>query len=105
MTSTEMILLIEEVAALCRVAVSTIRRWLGERRKGRGNFPLPISPPGYKCRWLSSDIARWLESQRVPPIVSTPVTSARQRRKKATAFQQRQEAVKQGLLRHRKPTK
>jgi len=95
------ILLIDEVAILLRVTVSTIRRWSSERRKGRGNFPLPISPLGYKCRWRESDIMRFIESQSAPPITPT-VTSPAKQRQQETDKKRRLEAARVSLERHRK---
>jgi predicted DNA-binding transcriptional regulator AlpA len=97
------ILLLDEVATLLRVSKSTINRWLAERRKGiRGNFPLPISLPGGKIRWLASDIDAYLQSQATqqPPI---NIPTCRQRHRNAKTFQERQAAADKALERHRSP--
>ena len=105
MKSTLMILLVHEVAALCRVAPVTIYRWLAERRAGRGQFPLPLAGGGSgrsgKLRWLASDIESFLLSQSnpAPPI---KVASASERRREAKVHKQRQEAAEVALARHRK---
>jgi predicted DNA-binding transcriptional regulator AlpA len=68
------ILLIADVTELLRVAPSTIHRWLGQRRKGIGTFPLPVSCWGGKLRWLASDVNKWLAAQSqaaTPPIIPT----------------------------------
>lgn len=95
----EKILLIDEIAALMRVAVSTVRRWLGESRRGRGNFPLPISPPGGKLRWREIDILRFIEAQGTPPVTPAVTSFRRQQRDR----KHRAEAARIALERHRKP--
>jgi predicted DNA-binding transcriptional regulator AlpA len=93
------ILLIDEVATLLRVTPSSVHRWLGQRRKGIGSFPLPISNKGGKLRWLSSDIESFLESQSAsPPQVISP---ARQMRHDRKDFQKRQALAAEALQRHR----
>ena len=90
------VLLIDEVAALMRVANVTIYRWLGESRAGRGNFPLPISRRGAKLRWLSEDIERYVESQSRNGLLANFVSPAKQKKD----YQRRQEAAKATLARH-----
>ena len=88
------ILLIDEVAALLRVANVTIYRWLAESRAGRGSFPLPISQRKAKLRWLASDIDRYIESQSAVTVeFVSPV-------KQKKDYQRRQEAAKAALARH-----
>ena len=105
MESPPRILLIHELAALCRVAPVTIYRWLAERRAGRGHFPLPISERGKKLRWLASDIEDFLhlqsQSNVVPPVNVVSVTA--QRREVKAVKQQRESALAAAatLERHR----
>jgi predicted DNA-binding transcriptional regulator AlpA len=98
-TMEQRILLIDEVASLLRVAPSSAHRWLGQRRKGIGSFPLPISNKGGKLRWLTRDIELFLESQSTsPPQVISP---ARQMRQDKKDFQKRQALAAEALQRHR----
>jgi len=92
------ILLINEVAALLQVANSSVYRWLGERRKGIGTFPLPISQAGGKLRWLASDVETFLANQSAAPPITAP--TARQAKRDARAFQERQESADRALQRH-----
>ena len=92
------ILLINEVAALLRVANSSIYRWVAERRKGIGKFPLPISTQGGKLRWLASDVETYLASQ---SQISPNLPTARQRQRNAKAFQERQNATDMALSRYK----
>ena len=89
----EKILLIHEVAALLRVAVSTVRRW-----RGKGNFPVPISPPSGKLRWRESDIIRFIETQSTPPANTPSVPSPT---KQGKDKKQRLEAARAALERHK----
>ena len=91
------IIFIDGVATALGLAVSTVRRKLGERRKGRGDMPLPISPPGCKCRWLASDIEAFLASQSTAPPIAPNVRQTKRGQKDS---QQRQAAVKAALARH-----
>lgn len=97
------VMLIDEVAAATRWSVSTVRRKSSERRKGRGDFPLPISPPGCMCKWLASDIEAYLASKTtvLPANVSTP----RQTRQDKKAFEVRQRLAEQALEKHKKTRK
>jgi len=92
------VLLIDEVAALLRIAPVTIYRHLAQRRKGIGNFPLPLSSGG-KHRWNAEDIEQYIRSQSnsAPPNISNPAQSKRE----AKAYKERQEAARQVLERHR----
>jgi len=93
------ILLVHEVALRLRVSVSTVNRWLHQRRKGQGNFPLPISPPGGKLRWLATDIERFLQSQ---SNVSSSIvlTSIAQKRREDKAYERRQAEAAATLRKH-----
>jgi len=88
------ILLVREVALRFRANVSTVNRWLHQRRKGQGNFPLPISPPGGKLRWLAADIESFLRSQSnvSSPIVLTSIAQKR-RDDKSHAIRQAEAAA------------
>ena len=92
------ILLINEVATLLRVTPSSVYRWLGDRRRGIGTFPLPISQAGGKLRWLASDVEAFLASQSALPPVHVP--TARQAKRNARAFQERQASADKALQRH-----
>ena len=91
------VLLINGVAELLKVSASTISRWSDEARNGNSRFPLPISVRGGKRRWLLSDIESYLASQ---STVTSPVP-ARQKRRSAKAFQERQSATDRALERYR----
>ena len=93
---------IQEFAKKMGVAESTIRKWLGATRKGRGHIPNTISPPGYKCLWSADEIMRFIESQSTSPVANTTVTSAKQQRRKAQDYQRRQEIAKAIIDAHRK---
>ena len=104
MEQRQMIILIDELAALLRVHPSTIRRWLADRRRGIGSFPLTVSSPGCKCRWLLSDIEAYIASQSQANAIPPVTPSARQVRRDQKEFQERQTAADKALLRHyRKP--
>ena len=90
------ILLINDVAGRLKTSPATLYRWVSDRRKGIGSFPLPISLPGQTLRWNSEHIDTWCRSQ-TSPAVNTPAprskTSAKER-------QRREEAVAQAMERH-----
>jgi len=93
------ILLLPEVAERLRVSTATVNRLLSLRRKGTGNFPLPVSAFKGKGRWLASDIDGYLESlsnsNRVPPA-----SFAKSEKAKAKEFTERQKRAQQTLERH-----
>ena len=91
------VLLIGEVAEILELSVSSINRYLGQSRKGIGNFPNPISTPGGKLRWLAADINQYLESQ---ASAASPMP-ARTKRRNAAAVQARQNATEKALDRFR----
>lgn len=95
-----MIYLIHEVATKVRLAPASIYKAVANRRNGIGSFPLPISAPGGKLRWLVSDIEAYLQSlsNNEPPV---KVASASKRRQESKSFKQRQEAAQKILERHR----
>ena len=94
------ILLIDEVSRMFRVSTVTIRRYLHLARKGEGNFPLPISPRGGKCRWLLSDIEAYMKSQSTAGDTNLSEVGRKQRKREAKAFEQRQKEARRSLLRH-----
>jgi predicted DNA-binding transcriptional regulator AlpA len=94
----QQVLLINDVADMCRVSASTISRWTDESRKGRNSFPPPCSVRGGKRRWLLSDIESYLASQ---STATSPVPGRKQRRN-AKAFEERQAATDRALQRYRK---
>jgi len=100
MGSTLEVYIIDDVAAKTRLAPVSIRKAVSDRRKGIGSFPLPISAPGGKLRWLASDIEAYLQSlsSAEPPV---KVASASKRRQESKSFKQRQEAAQKALERHR----
>ena len=88
------VLLIDEVAALMRVANVTIYLWLAESRAGQGSFPQPISRRGAKLRWLAADVERYIESQSAGlPVFVSPV-------KRKKDYQRRQDTANAILARH-----
>ena len=104
-TEGQRVLLIDEVSSRVRLAKVSVYRAVADRRKGIDNsFPLPISRPGGKLRWLSIDIENYLQSRPPPPepLSQPPVTTPVNRSKKQTAksFRDRQEAARQTLKRH-----
>jgi len=95
------ILLLPEVAERLRVSTATINRLLALRRKGQGDFPLPISNNQAKSkgRWLANDIDDYIES--LSNVKVTPPVPPK--RNHVRNYQQRQELAKAGLEeRHRK---
>lgn len=94
------VLLIHEVATLLRIAPPTVYKYLAQTRQGTGTFPLPISVAGGKLRWNADDIERYIES-RSSTVTSNNMTSTSERRKKAKADSNRQEAAKKAMERHR----
>jgi hypothetical protein len=97
------IMTLKDIAKMFGVHDSTVRRWCGECRKGKGNFLLPFTPPHHKCLWLESDILRFIESQNIPPPI-TP-TSSKKRRKEEKANHARKEKVQAALARHTSKSK
>jgi len=95
------VLLINGVAELLQVSASTISRWSEEARNGNSRFPLPISVKGGKRRWLLSDIESYLASQSTATSPQSTTSSARQKRRSAKAFQERQNATDIALGRYR----
>ena len=100
MGSTLEVYIIDDVAAATRLAPVSIYKAVSNRRKGIGTFPLPISAPGGKLRWLASDIEAYLQSL---SSTESPVkiTCASKRRQESKSFKQRQEAAQKALDRHR----
>ncbi|MDR0327355.1 MAG: hypothetical protein LBI05_03555 [Planctomycetaceae bacterium] len=100
MKSTPEVYLIEEVAVKVRLAPVSIYKEVSDSRKGIGSFPLPISKPGGKLRWLASDIEAYLQSlsNNDPPA---QIASTSKRRQESKAFKQRQAAAQKALERHR----
>jgi len=96
------VMTIEDLARLFGVHPSTIRRWQSESRKGKRPFPSAISPPGYKCLWAADEIMRFIESQSTLPVANTPVTSAKQQRRKTQDYQRRQKIAREIIESHRK---
>jgi transposase len=96
------VMTIEDVAKMLGVHVSSVRRWNGERRKGRGSFPLPFTPPHSKCLWDEQAIVQYIESQSTPPVANTTVISVKQQRRKTQDYQRRQEIAKSIIETHRK---
>ena len=93
------VILIAVVARMLGVSISTIGRWTDEARKGKRQFPLPISERGGKRRWLLSDIELHIASL---STTRTPVPkTSQQRRRNAKARQSREEQVDKVLERYR----
>jgi len=92
------ILLIDQVAARLGVSIATVNRYLAQRRKGQGSFPLPISPFKGKGRWLSSDVDQYIASLSNANVSAhVPAKSEKQ---KAREFIERQQRAKATLARH-----
>jgi predicted DNA-binding transcriptional regulator AlpA len=87
------ILLLPELAARLRVSPATVNRLLAQRRKGVGNFPLPLSTFKGKGRWLASDVDRYLEQQATVNVIAAPVKSEKERAKEFIARQKRAQAT------------
>ena len=94
------ILLLPEVAERLRVSTATVNRLLALRRKGIGDFPLPLSPFRGKCRWLQGDVDNYIAKlSEVNKDITVPIKSKKQNKK---AFDMRQEEAARALDRHRK---
>jgi len=94
---------IKEVAFMLGLSVSSINVRLRQARRGESRFPLTISEPHAKCRWLRRDIERYLESQSqsqannaTPPV--KPVSPAK-RRRESQSLQRRIELTESVLAR------
>ena len=89
-----MVLLVNDLAAMFRVAPVTIYRW-----HAGGKIPRSISTSG-TLRWLASDIEAFLQSQSntAPPV---KVPTAKQRKKQEREYKERQQRAAATLDRHR----
>jgi len=47
------------VSAHFRISLSSLKRWIQLTRRGECDFPLSISPKGYKLRFRREDIENW----------------------------------------------
>lgn len=54
----------EDVAAIFRVSVPTIHRWLRDARDGKNGFPLPTGTPGRKLAWNRDSIEEYLNDNK-----------------------------------------
>jgi len=92
------ILLLPEVAERLRVSTATVNRFLAQRRKGVGHFPLPLSSFKGKGRWLASDVDAYIESlSNCNVAANVPIKSEKQ---KAREFADRQKRARQALEQH-----
>jgi len=102
MNASSHVVLIKEVAFMLGLSVSSINVRLRQARLGESRFPLTISEPGTKCRWLRSDIERYIESQSqannaAPPV--NPVSPAK-RQRESQSLQRRGELAQAVLAKH-----
>ena len=51
---------VKEVAALLRLSKPSIYLKIQQRRRGCGDFPLPIGDHKQRLLWLKSDIDQWI---------------------------------------------
>ena len=67
------LLTINEVADRLRLSVPTVTKRLGDRRRGVGNFPMPLTPPKHKAMWDALEIETYLRRQYegTPPSIDT----------------------------------
>jgi predicted DNA-binding transcriptional regulator AlpA len=65
---------LKEVAAYFDCHFKTIINWTSEARDGKNTFPLPVSMPGKKQKWLRSEIENWSVPLRTRP--ESPVERA-----------------------------
>ena len=63
-----------EVAQVMRLSPSSIRHRLTERRKGRGDFPMPISGHRERLAWLRSEIESHIQRRNHLANHCTPVS-------------------------------
>ena len=86
----------KEVCALVRSSYPTLCRWLDA-----GLFPQPVNGRKRKLLWTEQQIEEWMNRQSAP-VNATPLpnVSPSQQKRETKAFQQRQEAARQTLLRH-----
>ena len=60
----------KEVAVMLRMSVSTVGVRLANRRKRIGDFPLPVSKPNKKCRWLKADIEQYIQKTKAKNLAT-----------------------------------
>ena len=100
--STLRVMYIEEFSAAIGLSIPSVRRLIRQARRGEGDIriPLPISPPGAKCRWVEADVLAFLtQSTRAPPVTPT-VADATMRKQRDDDYAMRQERAKNVLLLH-----
>lgn len=95
------LLLIGGVADRILLSISSVNRLLRQARNGQGNFPLPVSPPRSKLRWLESDIERYINARDPPSISSPAITNSQKKRQEEKSYQARQRDALAALERHR----
>jgi predicted DNA-binding transcriptional regulator AlpA len=93
------ILSVGDVAERIGTSVATVNRYLAQRRKGIGSFPLPISPFKGKGRWRADDVDRYIESLSAVNTSAVPV-SVKSEEQKAKEFKERQKRAQATLAQH-----
>jgi len=81
----ESVLQIEDIASVFRVSIPTVKRWLHDAKRGKNNFPLPISGvPGRRLAWSRTAIEDFINE--TPQVVNAPkVESAAKQRQRHNA--------------------
>jgi len=93
----EPMLTLAEVLALARVSYQTILRW-----RNAGIFPEAHNGKGKKLLWTKSAIEMWMNQQQSALVSIPQVTTPKERRQFEKSYQERQEAARAALDRHRK---
>ena len=87
-----------EICALLRISYQTLCRWMNAHA-----FPLPINGRGRgkKLLFTEQSVLEWIHRHNAPVDTTPPIVSpAKQQKREAKAFNQRQEAARQTLERH-----
>lgn len=95
------LLTVRDLCDLLTITYPTIYRWIKD-----GTFPEPVNGRKKKLLWSKDSIEEWMNrNQQSTPdnTVSHKVdTPAKQQKREAKSFEQRQTAARQVLERHRK---
>jgi len=98
----EPLLNIQDIRQIFSISQVCVYRWVAEARKGLSRFPLPINGTDggkRKLLWNRNDIEVFCQARNTPqPTVNVP--TAKQTKKQAASFQERQQRADEALARH-----